>query len=72
MTRWSKRIAALQPSTRRVTSHVYLCLMCEGDIANGRTDDTSTARLLWWEITPLTYGRARLILTDGLLIEDGY
>lgn len=26
----------------------------------------------YWEIVPLTFGRARIIYTDGIFIEDGY
>ena len=27
---------------------------------------------LYWETVPLTYGRARLIQTDGVFVNDGY
>lgn len=26
----------------------------------------------YYEITPLTFGRARIIYTDGMFVEDGY
>lgn len=26
----------------------------------------------YWEILPLTFGRARIVYTDGMFVEDGY
>ena len=65
---------ALKEFVETVLSHgaPTLSPMPDGDIANDCARGFSTGRAFWWEITPLTFGRARLVLTNGFMIEDGY
>lgn len=48
-------------------------MMCKPPLHKDAVKPGSNRQMGWWyEITPLTYGRARIILTDGTYVDDGW